>query len=218
MRRCTVCGIEGGEEKFARHARARASLQPRCRDCANKARRERPPREPSVGKCKECGVEGGIDVFSRSKQSSTGLRWKCKQCEKRATRQYSPSTATCVTCGRQGGEEEFYRKAGHKSGLSSKCKVCATLYSRSRKYAGVERVWEESPRCAICDLQLEWYVAGGEKRMTAQVDHDHQTGEARGILCQGCNKGIGMFRENSYLLWRASVYLNEASLLNQLEE
>lgn len=39
------------------------------------------------------------------------------------------------------------------------------------------------------------------------VDHDHDTGEIRGILCVTCNAGVGMFRDDPALLSDAIVYL-----------
>lgn len=39
------------------------------------------------------------------------------------------------------------------------------------------------------------------------VDHDHKTGEIRGLLCSSCNRGIGFFLENTTNLLRAIQYL-----------
>jgi len=39
------------------------------------------------------------------------------------------------------------------------------------------------------------------------VDHDHQTGEVRGLLCTYCNKAIGMFKDDEELLQDAIGYL-----------
>lgn len=44
------------------------------------------------------------------------------------------------------------------------------------------------------------------------VDHDHSTGTIRGLLCDNCNKGLGMFVDNQELLRRAAIYLNQAEL------
>lgn len=55
--------------------------------------------------------------------------------------------------------------------------------------------------CAICH-----YVP----RRMLDVDHDHETGEVRGLLCNRCNKGLTMFREDADCFVRAAEYLREA--------
>ena len=40
-----------------------------------------------------------------------------------------------------------------------------------------------------------------------EIDHNHITGKIRGLLCGLCNKGLGLFRDNSGLLERAMNYL-----------
>jgi hypothetical protein len=52
--------------------------------------------------------------------------------------------------------------------------------------------------CAIC-TSLE-----GPK---LTVDHNHKTGKIRGLLCDNCNKGLGMFRDNPSALASAITYL-----------
>lgn len=59
--------------------------------------------------------------------------------------------------------------------------------------------------CALC-RQPETHVRRG-KVVQLSVDHDHDTGEVRGLLCNSCNRGIGFLREDPVILARAIDYL-----------
>jgi hypothetical protein len=41
------------------------------------------------------------------------------------------------------------------------------------------------------------------------IDHCHTTGKVRGLLCNGCNTGIGMFKESIPALLKAADYIFE---------
>lgn len=57
--------------------------------------------------------------------------------------------------------------------------------------------------CAICENPPE------SGRLA--VDHDHVTGKVRGLLCLGCNAGLGMFRESPKAIQKALSYLENHS-------
>lgn len=52
--------------------------------------------------------------------------------------------------------------------------------------------------CAICQQPMEKVC----------VDHDHEPGEVRGLLCTQCNVMLGMSKDNTDTLARAIAYLN----------
>lgn len=56
-------------------------------------------------------------------------------------------------------------------------------------------------RCAICMKHQD------EFKKKLHVDHCHTTGKVRGLLCQKCNQGIGLFNDDKDLLIKASEYL-----------
>jgi hypothetical protein len=60
-------------------------------------------------------------------------------------------------------------------------------------------------RCAICKH------AWGETRAAQPViDHDHKTGRVRGVICGGCNLGLGKFGDDPARLSAAATYLRRA--------
>ena len=62
--------------------------------------------------------------------------------------------------------------------------------------------------CAICKKNL---VVPGQGEYngddTAVVDHNHDTGEVRGLLCRKCNKALGCFLDSSVIIREALTYL-----------
>lgn len=54
-------------------------------------------------------------------------------------------------------------------------------------------------KCAICRLSLH----------KPCVDHNHDTGEVRGLLCDSCNQGLGRFKDDPELLALAVSYLSQ---------
>lgn len=55
--------------------------------------------------------------------------------------------------------------------------------------------------CAICKTDKP----GG--RGIFHIDHNHKTGKVRGLLCHGCNTGIGLLKESIDVLQNAITYL-----------
>lgn len=57
---------------------------------------------------------------------------------------------------------------------------------------------EQDGACAIC---------GAESQASLDVDHDHDTGRVRGLLCRQCNVMLGFARDNATILRRAASYV-----------
>lgn len=59
----------------------------------------------------------------------------------------------------------------------------------------------QNGQCLICK------VHDSELRVSLNVDHCHDTGKVRGLLCGNCNRGLGLFKSRRDLLESASLYL-----------
>ena len=64
---------------------------------------------------------------------------------------------------------------------------------------------QQDGRCAICGT-VNFGVRSG-KPASAFVDHEHETGKIRGLLCGSCNTGLGAFGDSPELLLEARAYL-----------
>jgi hypothetical protein len=68
---------------------------------------------------------------------------------------------------------------------------------------------EQDYLCAICGNPLvkDFDSSSPIVTLAHQADHDHKTGQKRGLLCSSCNGGLGFFRDNPTLLRLAAFYL-----------
>jgi hypothetical protein len=102
-----------------------------------------------------------------------------------------------------------------RTSLRSKCKDCAKQWHREHKLLtkyGLDRgdydqmLAEQDGRCAICRA-----LPKSSRNGLLHVDHCHQTGEVRGLLCFSCNTGLGAFQDSEERLVIAAEYLRRSA-------
>ena len=74
-----------------------------------------------------------------------------------------------------------------------------------------EKFLEQHGKCDIC-LQDIYYNVWGErldKTFSLHIDHNHETGEPRGLLCQNCNIALGKLDDNIAAVKNMLMYLIE---------
>ena len=70
-------------------------------------------------------------------------------------------------------------------------------------YAEYNELFEEQAgECAICGAHQN------DLDRPLFIDHDHDTGDVRGLLCMKCNSALGLFQDDASNLQRAVKYLN----------
>lgn len=108
----------------------------------------------------------------------------------------------CAAC----GWVDLRMRKPRRDGTSAKfvCRIADALHNKRRFLNGqmsekdFRKLFEaQGSICAIC----------GSDSGTFGVDHCHNTGAVRGILCRQCNAGLGMFRDSPDRLRRAIEYL-----------
>ena len=82
------------------------------------------------------------------------------------------------------------------------------MHGRPFKYCDYEEMFEsQGQRCAICGRTLLKKNGLRGKQSAAHVDHDHSTGEVRGLLCSMCNHLLGDAADSEDVLLKAGAYL-----------
>jgi len=76
--------------------------------------------------------------------------------------------------------------------------------ARMKKLARQYGVLADGIYCAICQCPRDG--------ISLSIDHDHETGLARGFLCRQCNIALGHFKDSIDLLERAIAYLKAPPL------
>jgi hypothetical protein len=90
-----------------------------------------------------------------------------------------------------------------------------TLKKRCDRY-GIEiselfdKYLSQEGKCAICCTYIDLEDSA--------IDHNHDTGEFRGILCKLCNRGLGMFMDSPSILKSAFEYLNRNGFYGNFEK
>lgn len=129
-----------------------------------------------------------------------------------------PKDKTCRKCGKSKPGSAFSPMYATKDGLSVNCKQCQssmiTKTNKRRKYgldesALIRLLSEQGDACAICGVSIIY----GERKNNFHIDHDHSTGEVRGVLCPTCNVGLGKLCDDPTRVECAISYLQRTERL-----
>lgn len=113
----------------------------------------------------------------------------CKGCGS-VTRKVTAPGPRCATCHRE--RKKAARQAAHGRWILKTYGITSEQYEAL--YAAQGGV------CYICQR-----AKGISKKLA--VDHDHQSGFVRGLLCTTCNKILGHLRDDDYAAARIVSYL-----------
>ena len=136
--------------------------------------------------CKSCLVEKPLEEFYTHARTKDGKGSWCKKClmAKTAEKRKDPV------------QKELWKEYGRRSILKKRYGITADQYD--------QMIIDQNNGCAICG-STEMGGRGEGTRLA--VDHNHETGKVRGLLCTSCNNGLGRFKDDPELLVKAATYL-----------
>ncbi|WP_079052448.1 endonuclease VII domain-containing protein [Streptomyces regalis] len=167
-------------------------------------------------RCVRCGEDKPYAAFARKRSNLDGLQRHCRDCRTnyhsgaqvavvRLKADVPEGHKRCRGCGEVKPHSEWHRKRSAADGLASRCKACraaaAPAQHLRRKYGITETERDEmiASQMGLCAICLT--------APAVHVDHCHNTGRVRGVLCFNCNSGLGLLRDDPEAMNRAADYL-----------
>lgn len=166
--------------------------------------------------CTVCGEPKPREAFALSKRAKDGLHTFCKACKSAKSRAWYHATSErqkargrrrYQTNGREmraAALRWYETNRAHALELKREWAIRTAFGMTLKEYDAL--VVAQGGSCALCRKPPE-----RKGRRPLHVDHCHDTGVVRGLLCRSCNVGLGHFKDSPSLLRAAAAYLEAAS-------
>lgn len=138
-------------------------------------------------------------------------------------------TIKCVRCEEEKYPEQFPDSKRKSNGKQSWCKSCYSEYNSSRYSENWEtnyfkRLWKVygltknafnelldacGGLCQCCGVEMKRGVPANKHHDALCIDHDHKTGDVRGLLCRNCNMALGNIGHDPQVARRMADYLEK---------
>lgn len=153
--------------------------------------------------CSRCQRDLPVTEFTK-RGDSDKLRSHCRACRGRYTKAYKAANPDRAAEIQRAARRRHY--VSHADELRAKSRR-----QRFDNYGITQDEFEallasQGGVCAICREPETARHQNGDVRSLA-VDHDHDTGRVRGLLCTNCNQALGKFKDDAERLQRAVEYL-----------
>lgn len=143
--------------------------------------------------CTKCLISQGIEQFAPHRNYKGGRTTWCRSCLSKQASKWSIEKAPKR---RENDNARNKRKPEQKQNAKFKARYGITL----EKFK--EMSTKQNDKCLICEKHKSL-----NKNSKLFVDHCHVSKKVRGLLCDNCNKGLGVFQDNPALLLKAVEYL-----------
>lgn len=158
--------------------------------------------------CNRCKTAKRHSEFSKDKSTKDGLKFYCKECDRISHREYYQKNKERINSRSKEWDKNNpeKRKKIEKRYRDNNKDVFRNNQLKRKFGITIEEfilMKEEcGNQCMICGVHIN------ELNKDLHVDHDHTSGNIRGLLCSTCNSGLGMFKDSTELLKNAIEYLN----------
>jgi len=159
--------------------------------------------------CNTCNLEKELEDFHLSIGSVHGRSRKCKSCTHQAQREYRKTESGRTAALNGATSHQARRKKEFGAALVNHHTNMANIrHKYGLKEAELREMLDnQKGACAICSSDLGTYEVNRPGRVY-HIDHDHTTGQVRGLLCPACNTMLGCMEKHDVSLHSVAEYLS----------
>lgn len=187
--------------------------------------------------CRTCGVQKTHNEFVQCSKMKFGITYECKACRNEKRRNITAEVhrvrdehrkehpfKICSRCKEEKNYSEFAKASWTKIGITPDCRQCRNArYKDPRrnrrdripaKYGitfehAVLTLANQGGLCANRGCGKEISLVGPMRPSKAVIDHDHQTGKFRAVLCMRCNLTLGELEKDPNKFMGLVEYMNK---------
>lgn len=149
--------------------------------------------------CSTCKQTKILAEFYADHRKPDGRESRCRICKCAAVRRYREENPEVARASAKKSRKKQYATTGRARVLRSKYGITPEQYDTL--------LVEQGGVCLICGEGPSGRSNNGDLHEYLAVDHDHETGKVRGLLCVPCNRGLGFFRDDPQRLQSAIEHL-----------
>ena len=196
--------------------------------------------QDSLKQCTQCKEWKSRDLFNKRSAKADGLQSECRACHTERCRKYRKENPKKIEESLRKSREKHRDKINEKARAYAqqnrqKIRECCrkSRLNNLEQYRERERAYYHANKNKIREktLKAKYGIALSQYNMilamqefkcaccetedpggngSFNVDHDHNTGQIRGLLCQNCNAGIGQLGDTIEGILNAVRYLGES--------
>lgn len=213
--RCTGCHELKPVSQFRADPTKPRGHSTRCRACTKEAgaarrtnnakMREERIADGDTKRCHKCGVTKLVADFPTDSAVNGGSSHRCSACADVNHMVWRSKNIEHVR-EKSRKRQRFYRKRS-----TANEKTASRRQRLKAKYGLTEAAVEamrvaQNNRCSIC---VGEFSAKPRGKLCVCIDHDHDTGAVRALLCVACNGALGQFSDSPDIIRRALQYLEK---------
>lgn len=139
--------------------------------------------------CSKCNINKAYDAFYKQTSSVDGRAYYCKKCDNERRKEWRTKNKV------RNHETQRNTNLLKRYGI--------TLDQYEKLFS------DQGSMCGICGTKENYSGhLGPRKDWSFSVDHCHKTGVIRGLLCNDCNRALGLFKDDKRLLQAAILWLD----------